>query len=410
MIFFFRFQKIAKPDLSHITLEEQSKSSSMQKTVDTILSKFSMYKHLTIAKLTPTNNIGRSKIIDFQIPVESEDSDLKNKAEIEALEEDASCFEIFSLDDDVACQEYEAIDNKCILSEEIEVMQVQESTSDTKKPVKKPSNRPSHYVKSPKVTVVKMDAPAAYVCVTCKSQFSTFEILKEHMQQNITCKRVPLTCETCGKLCDTKKSLYQHSLCHREKNVHVCDECGKSYSNRFNLENHKSSVHGENVDEFGSIYKCKVCDNQFTNRKDLYEHLNEHAENPAVHLCDTCGKCFNSIITLRAHKRVHLNIRNFPCDKCDKRFRTRLQLLQHLHVHTGIKEFVCALCHKNFAKKTSLVTHLRLHTGQTPYQCNQCDQAYPSPNKLKTHLKSHVDADLNNVEILAENEHVDNYK
>lgn len=237
-----------------------------------------------------------------------------------------------------------------------------------------------------KVIVVKMKNPAAYVCMTCKQKFTAFEPLKAHMATSRRCKQIPLTCEVCGKICDTKKALYQHNLTHREKHTFVCDECGKTYSNRFNLENHKSSVHGEHIDEQpGSVYKCKVCDRQFTNRRDMYAHINEHGRQPTVHLCDTCGKCFGSADTLRSHIRVHMDIRPFACEVCEKRFRSRLQLMQHSHVHTGIKLFNCAECGKSFAKRGSLVAHVRVHTGEQPYECNGCRTKFQSINKLRTH-------------------------
>lgn len=97
----------------------------------------------------------------------------------------------------------------------------------------KPTNKP---------TVVKMLCEASFVCMTCKINVSTFEELRMHMKTNVACKKINLTCETCGKCCDSKKSLYQHSLTHKQKSSFVCEECGKVYTNRFNLENHKSLV------------------------------------------------------------------------------------------------------------------------------------------------------------------------
>lgn len=138
--------------------------------------------------------------------------------------------------------------------------------------------------KSQKLTVVKMKSPAAYVCMTCKHKYNSFEELKDHMENNKQCKEMHMTCETCGKVCENKKSLYQHQLTHKEKNTFVCDECGKIYTNRFNLENHKSSVHGDRVEECGSIYKCKVCDDQFTNRADLYAHIKFHTKLVSLYL------------------------------------------------------------------------------------------------------------------------------
>ncbi|KAJ6622678.1 Gastrula zinc finger protein XlCGF57.1, partial [Pseudolycoriella hygida] len=245
-------------------------------------------------------------------------------------------------------------------------------------------------VKSPtKPAVVKMMCDASFVCMTCKINVHTFEELRIHMKTNLACKKINLTCDTCSKVCDSKKSLYQHTLTHKQKYSFVCEDCGKIYTNRFNLENHRSSFHGEQVEEYGSIYKCKICDDQFTNRKELYDHLSNHKKMPSVNLCDTCGKCFDYPEQLRSHVRVHSDHRPFPCTYCDKRFRSRLQQLQHLHVHNGQKQFICMQCDRAFAKRGSLVAHTRLHSGETPYACTECDEKFASPGKLKTHAKYH---------------------
>lgn len=93
---------------------------------------------------------------------------------------------------------------------------------------------------SNKPTVVKMLCEASFVCMTCKINVNTFEELRIHMKTNVACKKIHTTCDVCGKCCDSKKSLYQHSLTHKQKSAYVCEECGKVYTNRFNLENHKS--------------------------------------------------------------------------------------------------------------------------------------------------------------------------
>lgn len=142
----------------------------------------------------------------------------------------------------------------------------------------KPADQATPARRSEKVVIVKMNSPAAYVCMTCKHKFDTFEQLKTHMITSQRCKEMHLTCDRCGKVCTTRKALYQHQVTHRDKFAFVCDKCGKTYTNRFNLENHKSSVHGERVEEFGSIYKCKICEAQFNNRADLYEHIKFHAK------------------------------------------------------------------------------------------------------------------------------------
>ncbi|XP_021703820.1 zinc finger protein 2 [Aedes aegypti] len=210
-----------------------------------------------------------------------------------------------------------------------------------------------------KSVVINLTDPCNYVCVTCKGKFSSFEELQAHIDESIACKKVNSTCDQCGKVCDTRRALYQHKLTHQPKPQLICDQCGKSYTNSFNLENHKSQVHGEEFEELGYVYKC--CEQTFPTRRELNEHIKTHSKILNL-LCDTCGKSFTSHKALRSHAQGHLNIRPYSCDLCDKAFRTKLLLVQHSHVHTGIKAFNCDVCDKAFAKKDSLRKHYKIHS------------------------------------------------
>ncbi|XP_062536772.1 zinc finger protein 287-like isoform X1 [Armigeres subalbatus] len=209
--------------------------------------------------------------------------------------------------------------------------------------------------------VISLTDPCNYVCVTCKGKFSSFEQLQAHIDESIACKKVNTTCDQCGKICDTRRALYQHKLSHQPKPQLICDQCGKIYTNSFNLENHKSQVHGEEFEELGYVYKC--CELTFPTRRELNEHIKTHSKILNL-LCDTCGKSFTSHKALRSHTQSHLNIRPFSCDLCDKAFRTKLLLVQHSHVHTGIKAFKCDVCEKSFAKKDSLRKHYKMHSNE----------------------------------------------
>lgn len=206
---------------------------------------------------------------------------------------------------------------------------------------------------------IKINAPPVYLCMKCKNRFKSLEELKEHVSMKNLCTKSQLICNMCSKTFETKKKLSQHIKIHQEKAKFICDKCGKMYTNQLNLENHKSSVHGDYLDECENVYKCRLCYEKYNNRTDLYAHMKRHAADSQPLLCDTCGKCFSSNHNLRAHMRNHLDIRPHACTFCPKRFRTRLLLKQHLHVHTGIKEFQCAVCSQQFAKQDSLRIHLR---------------------------------------------------
>lgn len=234
------------------------------------------------------------------------------------------------------------------------------------KEIIKPRKRPPAKAKpkraySTQSVVISLTDPCNYVCVTCKGKFSSFEQLQAHIDESIACKKINTTCDQCGKICDTRRALYQHKLSHQPKPQLICDQCGKIYTNSFNLENHKSQVHGEEFEELGYVYKC--CELTFPTRRELNEHIKTHSKILNL-LCDTCGKSFTSHKALRSHTQSHLNIRPFSCDLCDKAFRTKLLLVQHSHVHTGIKAFKCDVCEKSFAKKDSLRKHYKMHSAE----------------------------------------------
>lgn len=212
---------------------------------------------------------------------------------------------------------------------------------------------------NPKFKSIKINAPPVFLCMKCKNRFDSLLELKQHVFQKNTCTISQLTCNVCEKTFDNKKRMSQHMKIHEEKVKYICDKCGKMYKNQFNLENHKSSQHGEYLEEHQNVYKCRLCSEKFDNRTDLYAHMKNHSKDSQELLCDTCGKCFTNNHNLKNHMRTHLDIRPHACALCPKRFRTRLLLKQHLHVHTGIKEFQCSVCAQQFAKQDSLRIHMR---------------------------------------------------
>lgn len=206
---------------------------------------------------------------------------------------------------------------------------------------------------------IKINAPPVFLCMKCKNRFDSLSALKQHVFQKNSCTISQLTCKICDKVFENRRRMVAHMKVHEEKAKFICDQCGKMYTNQFNLENHKSSQHGEYLEEYQNVYKCRLCNAKFNNRTDLYSHMKTHTKEHQQLLCDTCGKCFTNSNNLKSHMRIHQDIRPHACALCPKRFRTRLLWKQHLHVHTGIKEFNCTVCSQSFAKQDSLRIHLR---------------------------------------------------
>lgn len=154
----------------------------------------------------------------------------------------------------------------------------------------------------PIIKMVLNQGPA-YVCVTCKSRFESFEKLKEHMALSQRCKHANVTCQVCNKVCGNRKALYAHSLIHKEKVTYRCEICSKSFANKFNLENHNVSAHALKVEENGNTYRCRFCEKTFESRETLFRHMEEHQKEKIERLCETCGKSFLTMDALKAHSR-----------------------------------------------------------------------------------------------------------
>ncbi|XP_050669753.1 zinc finger protein 37-like [Leptidea sinapis] len=177
---------------------------------------------------------------------------------------------------------------------------------------------------------------ASRTCVLCKTLFDSKQKMLQHiLTHNIT---APMTC-TCGKLFETKEALISHiKYCNIDHIaamgfVYRCKKCGVTYPERFQLYrhvkkhilqeeermcdicghilngtdallNHHKVQHGKSNN---ILYKCKKCTNFTTlNRKEMYRHIQtQHTDKDTRHLCDTCGRCFSSQVTLHRHLTTH---------------------------------------------------------------------------------------------------------
>uniref|UniRef100_A0A336LQL8 CSON011282 protein n=1 Tax=Culicoides sonorensis TaxID=179676 RepID=A0A336LQL8_CULSO len=245
---------------------------------------------------------------------------------------------------------------------------------------KSPSSKP--------IIKMMLNPGPAYVCVTCKSRFESFEKLKQHMVESQRCKDANVTCQICSKVCGNRKALYAHSLTHKEKTTFTCEICKtKSFTNRFNLDNHKASVHAIQVKENGSVFRCRLCEKQFSSRAELFPHMTEHQKEKIERLCEICGKSFFSMEALKSHCRTHSEI---VCnvDGCNKKFNTGLELCQHSQAQKDNKMFCCKECGKNFTKNSSLKLHERTHKNESTNKCKLCGISYDNLIKLEKHMKN----------------------
>ncbi|XP_059616333.1 zinc finger protein 660-like [Phlebotomus argentipes] len=216
-----------------------------------------------------------------------------------------------------------------------------------------------------------------------------------------------LKCKFCQVEYSCQGNLMRHiRVVHEKRRAHVCNTCGKTFSQSNNLKLHML-VHQD------TKFDCDLCEKSFKNPRSLRNHKVQHLppeERPErvqrriekrpnlspwkrsqkkMCICPTCGKISNYVTQHESHMRSHTGEKPFKCAHCDRTFRERNTLRSHMLLHTGEKPYTCR-CGAAFRQSAHLRRHLRSHTGEKPYKCLVCEKSFTEKSILTTHMRVHT--------------------
>lgn len=165
---------------------------------------------------------------------------------------------------------------------------------------------------------------------------------------------------------------------------HTCETCGKSYSNLSSLKVHTNFAH------LGPKAWCKKCKTMFDSLEQKQKHL---AESLSCWLfsCDVCGEKFMSpSLKVKHLHTAHNTSRDYVCPECPEVFIDKGKRRSHfIAAHT--EKFKCSCCEKKFSTNSKLVNHSVVHSAEKKFQCNVCLKEFSRKNNLKQHLPIHMD-------------------
>ena len=186
----------------------------------------------------------------------------------------------------------------------------------------------------------------------------------------------------------------------------TCSYCLSKHQDSYARIKHEKQVH-EGM-ERGFI--CKSCNKNFTNRNALDYHEKQHELTVMKEACDICGKRFSTKQTLKEHRELLHNEAvtggsNFKCSFCEKTYQLKKSLDRHVRENHSIAnmkknldyvqdldtvaEIKCEYCEKSFKRNEYLKRHVKsVHAKNKSFACSMCDMKFVRKDKLNQHVKS----------------------
>ncbi|XP_054158182.1 zinc finger protein 555-like [Oppia nitens] len=152
----------------------------------------------------------------------------------------------------------------------------------------------------------------------------------------------------CNRLFKTRREYRYHMEWHQSGGINQfkckIDNCPLVFTSTPRLYKHRQAEHGmtyKSMQRYFYPQQCTWpgCDYVQKYHGDLNKHMGVHVDVPAIHQCDWpgCERAFKRPESLRIHKQMHQNERQYPCHwpECEHRANHKSGLASHIRkVHT----------------------------------------------------------------------------
>ena len=131
---------------------------------------------------------------------------------------------------------------------------------------------------------------------------------------------------------------------------------------------------------------CEICEINFDDRSDLFEHCESHKKEDGPFVCyyNGCTYTNKNLSGLFFHaQNVHHGVKYFKCEECKKPFTFLQSFVLHKNCHKRGKHNNCPMCKLSYTSWPRLRTHIREQHNNT---CDSCKTVYSHVGNLITHL------------------------
>lgn len=195
----------------------------------------------------------------------------------------------------------------------------------------------------------------------------------------------------CDRGYSHKNTLSVHMRkCHKlgkEPKSHVCEFCGKTFDTMWRLKNHRFT----HKDKSELPYVCEddQCGRRFSSKQLLKVHMMRHA-GIKNYRCTYCGVQKTTRTELKIHLNYHTLERTYSCRICSKVCNSSSNLNLHMRtVHERSRNYPCTYCDRIFTQPALRKQHELIHTGEKPHECEECGRHFRQKTALRTHRKIH---------------------
>lgn len=242
--------------------------------------------------------------------------------------------------------------------------------------------------------IIYHQEPEKFKCPECSRQFTSMFKVQNH-QKTMHEPKIQLKheCRKCGKRFLKGCSLKIHMVVHLTKEERdaqktlICNECENRFTSKYKLEQHMKQVH-LNM----NLYVCEICAKVYkTKTQYRYHHTTAHCAEPQPKAqCPLCKNFYLNEECVKKHiQHIHSEKKNHVCDVCGKvSLNIRAMRSHKRYMHQYERKFVCKICSKAFKKADALKEHMTIHLGGTLYSCLFCDRTFNSKANMYNHRKS----------------------